>query len=245
MNYHVMTLFPQLIEQATDFSIIKRAKEEGRISVSAHDIRDYSDNKHKKVDDYPFGGGAGMVMSPQPIVDCHRAICSTLSGSIRTVYLSPKGKLFHQREAKRLLMYDHLILLCGHYEGVDQRAIDSIVDEEISIGDYVLTGGEIPAIVLIEATARLVDEVLSCSASHEEESFSIPLLEYPQYTRPREYEGASVPDVLLSGNHQAIEDWRFEQSLRLTLERRAELLDELEFDKRRMKIYKKVLQEQE
>lgn len=245
MNYHVMTLFPELIEAATDFSIIKRAKENNKISIKAYNIRDYSSNKHKKVDDYPFGGGSGMVMSPQPIVDCHRAIIRSLGGKVKTIYLSPKGKTFDQKKAEELVSFEHLILLCGHYEGVDQRALDMIVDEEISIGDYVLTGGEIPAVVLIEATARLVEDVLPKAESHQEESFSTNLLEYPQYTRPREFEGNEVPSVLLSGNHKEIEDWRFEKSLRLTLERRKDLLEKKIFDKNQMKIYNKVLQDKE
>lgn len=245
MKYHIMTLFPDLIDAATQFSIIKRAKEAEKIAINSYNIRDYSTNKHKKVDDYPFGGGAGMVMSPQPIVDCHREIISTLQGSKRTIYLSPKGKVFNQQMARDLLQYDNLILLCGHYEGIDQRAIDLIVDEEISIGDYVLTGGEIPAIVLVEATARLVEDVLAKPESYQDESFSNNLLEYPQYTRPRDFEGMQVPEVLLNGNHKEIDDWRFEQSIRATLQRRAELIDEQNFDKNQMKIYQKVLRESE
>ncbi|MDO5096760.1 MAG: tRNA (guanosine(37)-N1)-methyltransferase TrmD [Peptostreptococcaceae bacterium] len=245
MKYHIMTLFPELIDAATQFSIIKRAKEAEKIAINSYNIRDYSTNKHKKVDDYPFGGGAGMVMGPQPIVDCHRHIVSTLRGSKRTIYLSPKGKVFNQQMAHDLLQYDNLILLCGHYEGIDQRAIDLIVDEEISIGDYVLTGGEIPAIVLVEATARLVEDVLAKPESYQDESFSNNLLEYPQYTRPRDFEGMQVPEVLLNGNHKEIDDWRFEQSIRATLQRRAELIDEQSFDKNQAKIYQKVLRENE
>lgn len=225
MNYHVMTLFPEMIEMATGFSIIKRAQEASRISVQTYNIRDFSNNKHKKVDDYPFGGGFGMVMSPQPIVDCHKKICQGLTGAIRTIYLSPKGRVLTQDIAKELVRYDHLILLCGHYEGVDQRAIDLVVDDEISIGDYVLTGGEIPAIVLIETTARLVENVLPKEESHMDESFSDNLLEYPQYTRPREYAGLEVPEILLSGDHKKIERWRKEQSLQITKERRPDLLE--------------------
>ncbi len=245
MKYHIMTLFPELIDAATQFSIIKRAKEAEKIAINSYNIRNYSTNKHKKVDDYPFGGGAGMVMGPQPIVDCHRHIVATLQGSKRTIYLSPKGKVFNQQMARDLLQYDNLILLCGHYEGIDQRAIDLIVDEEISIGDYVLTGGEIPAIVLVEATARLVEDVLAKPESYQDESFSNNLLEYPQYTRPRDFEGMQVPEVLLNGNHKEIDDWRFEQSIRATLQRRAELIDEQSFDKNQAKIYQKVLRENE
>lgn len=245
MNYHVMTLFPEVIESATAHSIIKRAKEADKINIKSYNIRDHAKNKHKKVDDYPFGGGSGMVMMPQPIVDCHRSILSQIDGKIKTIYLSPKGKTFTQKIAREFSQYDHLILICGHYEGIDQRAIDEIVDEEISIGDYILTGGEIPAIVLIEATARLLEDVLGKAESYEDESFSNDLLEYPQYTRPREFEGNEVPSVLLSGNHKEIEDWRFEQSLRLTLDRRKDLISVDHFDKNQMKIYNKVLKENE
>ncbi len=225
MKYHVMTLFPEMIEAATNHSIIKRAKEAGVISIDAYNIRDFAENKHKKVDDYPFGGGSGMVMSPQPIVDCHKKIAENLSGKIRTIYLSPKGRVLTQQIAKEMTEYDHLILLCGHYEGVDQRAIDLVVDEEISIGDYVLTGGEIPAIVLIETTARLVENVLPKEESYIDESFSDNLLEYPQYTRPREYAGLEVPEILLSGDHKKIEQWRREQSRQITKQRRPDLLE--------------------
>lgn len=245
MNYHVMTLFPEVITQATGFSILKRAQEESKIAIKPYDIRDYSTNKHNKVDDYPFGGGFGMVMSPEPVVLCHREIMKNIKGTHRTIFMSPKGRKLNQGIVNELLQYDNLILLCGHYEGIDQRAIDLVVDEEISIGDYVLTGGEIPAIALIEATARLVENVLVNPESHQEESFNNSMLEYPQYTRPREFEGHEVPGVLLSGNHKQIEDWRFEQSLRITLERRSDLL-ELEFfvpslNKNQLKILDKVL----
>lgn len=241
MNYHVMTLFPEIIEAATNYSIIGRAKHNDKISIECYNIRDYSINKHKKVDDYPFGGGSGMVMMPQPIIDCHRNILSNIEGDIKTIYLSPKGKVFTQKIAEDLIKYDHLILLCGHYEGIDQRAIDRVVDEEISIGDYILTGGEIPAIVVIEATARLIENVLSKPESYEDESFSNYLLEYPQYTRPRVYEGEEVPSVLLNGNHKEIEEWRFQEALRITLERRKDLVVPESFDKSQMKIYHSLL----
>lgn len=224
MKYHVMTLFPEMIEASTNHSILKRAKEDGLIKIHTYNIRDFATNKHKKVDDYPFGGGPGMVMQVEPIVLCHRFICQNLEGTYTTIYLSPKGETFHQRTAQDLTKYDHIILLCGHYEGIDQRAIDMIVDQEISIGDYVLTGGEIPAVVLIEATARLLEGVLGQEASHQDESFSNDLLEYPQYTRPREFEGRSVPETLLSGNHKEIEKWRLAESIKITKERRSDII---------------------
>lgn len=225
VKYHIMTLFPEIIDQATGHSIIQRAKDEGLIEVNTYNIRDFSTNKHKKVDDYPYGGGPGMVMSVEPIVLCHRHIMKDITGSHITIYMSPKGEVFRQQKAKEMTSFDNIILLCGHYEGIDQRAIDMIVDEEISIGDYILTGGEIPAVVIIEATARLIDGVLGQKDSHEDESFSNNLLEYPHYTRPREFEGREVPEVLLGGNHKFIEQWRYEEALKLTQARRRDILD--------------------
>lgn len=248
MNYHIMTLFPEFIDSATEHSIIKRAKENEIIDIKSYNIRDFSESKHKKVDDYPFGGGAGMVMGVQPIVDCHEHILSVNNlekKQVRTIYMSPKGETLTQKKAEELASYENLIILCGHYEGVDQRAIDMIVDEEISIGDYILTGGELGALVIIDATARLIGGVLNKEESHMDESFSNNLLEYPQYTRPREYRGLEVPEVLLSGNHKLIEQWRFEKSLEVTKERRTDLLEKLDvknLSKSDKKIYNKVLQ---
>lgn len=248
MNYHIMTLFPEFIDSATEHSIIKRAKENEIIDIKSYNIRDFSESKHKKVDDYPFGGGAGMVMGVQPIVDCHEHILSVNNlekKQVRTIYMSPKGETLTQKKAEELASYENLIILCGHYEGVDQRAIDMIVDEEISIGDYILTGGELGALVIIDATARLIGGVLNKEESHMDESFSNNLLEYPQYTRPREYRGLEVPEVLLSGNHKLIEQWRFEKSLEVTKERRTDLLQKLDvksLSKSDKKIYDKVLQ---
>ncbi|KDR94154.1 tRNA (guanine37-N1)-methyltransferase [Peptoclostridium litorale DSM 5388] len=225
MNFYFLTLFPQMIENYVSESIIKRAIENGIIGVKTLNIRDYSQNKHKKVDDYPYGGGAGMVMTPQPIYSAYEAV---LEGEgIRNphvVYLSPKGKTFDQDMAKRLSQKEDIIFLCGHYEGVDQRIIDSIVTEEISIGDYVLTGGELPALVVMDATARMIPGVLGEQESFMDESFMEGLLEYPHYTRPQEFMGMKVPDVLLSGNHKNIDEWRKEQSYAITRERRPELL---------------------
>lgn len=247
MNFFVMTLFPEIIENAIDHSIIKRARQNNIISVNSYNIRDFSTNKHKKVDDYPFGGGAGMVMAYQPIVDCYNEVIKNVSDreKTRTIYLSPSGNLFNQEKAKELKNYDNLIFLCGHYEGVDQRAIDTIVDEEISIGDYVLTGGEIPAIVLIETISRLLDGVLSNSDSYENESFSNNLLEHPQYTRPSKIDDLDVPAVLLNGNHKEIENWRLEESVKKTIKIRPDLLKKINFDvfdKKQKEIIKKILQ---
>ncbi len=225
MNFYFLTLFPQMIENYVSESIIKRAIESGVIDVKAFDIRDYSQNKHKKVDDYPYGGGAGMVMTPQPIYSAYMDILEKEGmQDPHVVYLSPKGRTFDQEMAKRLSQKENIVFLCGHYEGVDQRIIDNLVTEEISIGDYVLTGGELPALVVMDATARMIPGVLGEQESFMDESFMDGLLEYPHYTRPQEFMGMKVPDVLLSGNHKNIDEWRKEQSYKITKERRPELL---------------------
>ena len=202
-------------------SIIGRAVESGKVQIFIHDIRDYTTDKHKKCDDYPFGGGAGMLMMPQPIASCIDAVDP--SHEARRIYMSPKGETFSQKKVPALVGYDRLLLLCGHYEGVDQRVLDLYIDEEISIGDYVLTGGELPAMVVTDAVCRYIDGVLA-SESLVNESFSEGLLEYPQYTRPREFMGMSVPEVLLSGNHAEVDKWRLEQSKKLTEKLRPDLL---------------------
>ena len=219
-----MTLFPDLIHTVLGESIIGRAQKNGVIKVSEYNIRDYSEDKHRRVDDTPYGGGKGMLMAAPPIYNCYTEIIKNLSGTVRTVYMSPKGKVLTQTDAKRLSEYDNLIILCGHYEGVDQRICDEIIDEEISIGDYVLTGGEIPACILVDAVARLVDGVLSAPECHESESLSDGLLEYPQYTRPFDFRGRTVPEVLISGDHKKIADWRKSEAEKLTAERRPDLL---------------------
>ncbi|TQQ84625.1 tRNA (guanosine(37)-N1)-methyltransferase TrmD [Peptacetobacter hominis] len=225
MRFHVMTLFPEMINSYMNESIMKRAIEKGIIEFNVYNIRDFSENKHKKVDDYPFGGGAGMVMTPQPIVDTYRHIIKTNNiENPRVIYLTPKGKVYNQEIAKEMSLEDDVILLCGHYEGIDQRVIDMIVTDEISIGDYVLTGGELPALIIIDSISRLIPGVLGQNESFEDESFENNLLEYPHYTRPREFEGMKVPDVLLSGNHANIEKWRRDESIRITRERRPDLL---------------------
>jgi tRNA (guanine37-N1)-methyltransferase len=224
MRFHIMTLFPNIFTSYMNESIMKRAVEKEIIEVHVYNIRDYSENKHKKVDDYPFGGGAGMVMTPQPIYDTYRHIIDEFDiTDPKVIYLTPKGRAFKQPIAEELSTDEDVILLCGHYEGVDQRIIDLIVTDEISIGDYVLTGGELPALIMIDAISRLIPGVLNQNESFEEESFKDDLLEYPHYTRPREFEGLKVPDVLLSGNHKNIDEWRNSESIKITKERREDL----------------------
>ena len=220
-----MTLFPDLVEGVLGESIIGRAQKAGIIELHTHNIRDFTTDKHRKTDDTPFGGGVGMVMSCQPIYDCYMNVKASLpEGKTRVLYMSPKGRAFSHEVARELAEYDNLIILCGHYEGVDQRVIDLIVDDEISIGDYVVTGGEIPACIVIDATSRLKEGVLSSSECYEDESVASGILEYPQYTKPRSFMGVDVPDVLLSGDHKKIERWRLEEAVKLTRERRPDLL---------------------
>ena len=204
-------------------SIIKRARDKGVLQINTINIRDYSLDKHLKCDDAPFGGGAGMIMTPQPVCDCIKSVDP--DHEARRIYLSPRGKLLTADIAKKLAGNERLLLLCGHYEGIDQRIIDLCIDEELSIGDYVLTGGELPAMILTDVVARFVPGVLGCADSAEEESFSAGLLEYPQYTRPQVYEGLQVPEVLLSGHHENIAKWRREQSLLITAKNRPDLLE--------------------
>lgn len=221
MKIDILTLFPAMFEPLRE-SIINRAAISGKIELNIINIRDYSTDKHKKCDDYTFGGGPGMLMMPQPIYDAMTSIADYKTA--KKIYLSPKGVQFNQVYAKKLSNEEHLILLCGHYEGVDQRIIDLLIDEEISVGDYILTGGELPAMVVVDAVARLVDNVLS-NGSAEIETFEDNLLEFPQYTKPREFMGMSVPEVLVSGDHKKIDKWRKEQSEKITRERRPDLID--------------------
>lgn len=226
MRFDILTLFPELVEGVLGESIIGRAQKAQIISVFTHNIRDYTTNKHKKVDDAPYGGGKGMLMATQPICDCFDAVKAMQGeGKTKVIYMSPRGRIFNHSIAKELSEYDNLTILCGHYEGIDQRVIDEIVDEEISIGDYVLTGGELPACIVVDAVSRLIDGVLSDEICHEDESIASGLLEYPQYTRPPVFRGKEVPEVLLSGHHQNIDAWRLERSLELTKERRPDLYD--------------------
>lgn len=224
-NYYVLTLFPDMIRNAVQESISGRAIRSGLMQVDAINIRDYTKEKHGHVDDAPYGGGAGMLMQAQPICDCYEALCRRLGHRPRVIYLSPQGKTFSQELAQELAQEEDLVFLCGHYEGVDERALQLLQTESISIGDYVLTGGELPALVMIDAISRLVPGVLNKEASHQIESFSDGLLEFPQYTRPEVYEGLRVPDVLLSGHHANIEKWRHEQSLIRTKEMRPDLYE--------------------
>lgn len=227
MIFDVMTLFPELINTITNESIIGRAKAKGIITVNAVDIRDYTKDKHRRVDDYPYGGGYGMVMQCQPIYDCFADITKDCAEKPHTIYMSPKGSVLTQKRAMELSQINHgrLVILCGHYEGVDQRVLDEIVDEEISIGDYVLTGGEIPACVLIDCISRMINGVLSDSAAYEKESHFSGLLEHPQYTRPEEWHGRRVPEILLSGHHANIEKWKDDTGLELTKKLRPDILN--------------------
>ena len=220
MKFDVLTLFPEMF-QCLNESIIGRAKEKELIEINLINIRDFSKDKHKKVDDTPYGGGAGMVIKPDVVYD---AYASVKEEKAKVIYLTPQGKILNQQKVKELSKENHLILLCGHYEGIDQRVLDEIVDEEISIGDYVLTGGELPAMVLIDSVSRYVKGVLN-EDSTQEESFSNNLLEYPQYTRPEEFRGKKVPEVLISGHHENIKKWREEKSLEVTKKKRPDLLN--------------------
>lgn len=222
MKIDVLTLFPEMLD-ALNSSLTGKAREKGLYELNCHDIRDYTLDKHKKCDDTPFGGGAGMVMMPQPIHDCILAVDP--EHTAKRIYMSPRGRVLTQQLVRELSNEQHLLILCGHYEGVDQRVLDMDIDMELSIGDYVLSGGEIPAMVLIDSVLRYVPEVLGNSESTVDESFSQPLLEYPQYTRPQEFMGVSVPEVLISGNHANINKWRKEQSLEITRRVRPDLLE--------------------
>ena len=233
MKIDILTIFPSMFTSVMDASILGRARELGLIEVACTDIRPFSDRKHKNTDDYPFGGGAGMVMLAQPIMDAMASV--TADGKpCRRIYLGPRGRTLTTALARELSREEHLVLLCGHYEGVDQRALDTCVDEEISIGDYILTGGELAAMVLVDCVARFIPGVLGSAESPEEESFSDGLLEYPQYTRPRELQGMEVPEVLLSGDHARIRAWRRRESLLATRAHRPDLLAKAELtDKER------------
>ena len=233
MNFHIMTLFPDMVMRGLSESIIGRAMEKGIINIEAVNIRDYAFNKHNKVDDYIYGGGAGMLMQAEPVYLCYEAIEKAIHESensgmkkkaTRVVYLTPQGEIFTQKKAEELAMGEDLILLCGHYEGIDERVLEEIVTDYISIGDYVLTGGELPAMILVDAVSRLIPGVLNNDVSAEFETFQDDLLEYPQYSRPEVWHGKQVPEVLLSGHHANVEKWRHEQSMKRTKERRPDLM---------------------
>lgn len=221
MKFNVLTLFPEMFD-ILETSILGRAKKEGKIEINLINIRDFSKSKHKKVDDTPYGGGAGMVIRPDVVYDAYSSIKNK---NAKVIYLTPQGKRLTQQKVKELSLEDELVLLCGHYEGIDERVLEKIVDEEISIGDYVLTGGELPAMVLIDSVSRYIEGVLN-NESVEEESFSNGLLEYPQYTRPETFMDLKVPEVLISGHHKNIEKWRYEKSLERTKLKRPDLLEE-------------------
>ena len=235
MKFHIMTLFPEMVLQGLHTSIIGRAAEKGLLSIEAVNIRDYTLDKHKKVDDYPYGGGAGMLMQAQPVYDTWKSIVDRIGYRPRTIYLTPQGTTFTQPMAKEFAGEEDLIFLCGHYEGIDERVLEEIVTDYVSIGDYVLTGGELPAMVMADAISRMVPGVVNNESSGSTESFEGNLLEYPQYSRPEEWMGKKVPPVLLSGNHQKVEEWRREQAILRTRERRPDLLEQAQLTEKERK----------
>lgn len=224
MRFDILTLFPEMLESVLGDSIIGRAREKGILEINCVQIRDFAFNKHRQVDDYPYGGGAGMVMQAEPIFLAYKSVTDGLSYKPHTIYMSPQGKTFRQSMAKSLARKKHIVILCGHYEGVDQRILDLIVDEEISLGDFVLTGGELAAAAVVDATSRMIDGVLREEVSYSEESHFSGLLEYPQYTRPASWNGAEVPETLLSGNHKLIAEWKRKKAIETTFKKRRGLL---------------------
>lgn len=240
MRIDILTLFPEMCETVMNESVIGRAQKAEKVKIVCTNIRDYANNKHSKVDDNPYGGGMGMIMSAEPIYNAYKALYTEDEPKPHLVYLSPKGRTFNQQKAVELSKLDRLVLLCGHYEGVDERVLEEIVDEEISIGDYVLTGGELPALVVADAVCRMLPGVLSDELCFSEESHFAGLLEYPQYTRPAEWHGRAVPEVLLSGNHKNIEEWRRGKSLTITMEKRPDMLTEDNLSEKDKKLLKKL-----
>lgn len=241
MRFHILTLFPDMVRQGLETSIIGRAIENGILELNIVNIRDYTLDRHKKVDDYPYGGGAGMIMQAQPVYDAWKAIVEKIGYQPRCIYLTPQGGIFRQSMAKEYAKEKDLIFLCGHYEGIDERVLEEIVTDFVSIGDYVLTGGELPAMVMVDAISRMVPGVLTNEESGSTESLEGGLLEYPQYSRPAEWNGKKVPQILLSGDHQKIEEWRHEQSVLRTLHNRPELLEEAELSREDVNIILKEL----
>ena len=225
IKFDVLTLFPDMFHAVLGDSIINRAREKELVKMDFINIRDFSTNKHKKTDDYPYSGGGGMLMTPQPIYDAYMSVAGGCEKKPHTIYMSPQGSVFNQKKAIELSKKDHIVILCGHYEGVDQRVLDMIVDEEISIGDFVLTGGEIPAMAIIDSVCRMIPGVLSGENSYTNESHFDGLLEYPQYTHPQEFMGVKIPDVLISGHHKNIEIWKRQQALLNTLKKRPDMLE--------------------
>ena len=240
MNFHILTLFPEMVMGGLNTSITGRAIDKGLISVEAVNIRDYSKDKHHHVDDAPYGGGAGMVMQAEPVYLAYQSVAEKLPKKPKVLYMSPQGKVFNQRMAEELAQEEEIVFLCGHYEGIDERVLEEIVDEEVSIGDYVLTGGELPALVIMDAVSRLVGGVLHNEDSAEFDSFHDNLLEYPQYSRPEVWRDKAVPPILMSGHHANVEKWRREQSLIRTLERRPDLLENANLTKQDKKFLAKL-----
>ena len=245
MCFDILTLFPDMVNTVLNESIIGRAQKAGLLEVHCHQIRDFSENKHRNVDDTPYGGGVGMVMAAPPIYNCYRSVADTLDPTLsrRTIYLSPRGRVFNQDIARELATYDQLTLLCGHYEGVDQRVLDEIVDMEISIGDFVLTGGEIAAMAVVDATARMIPGVLSSEMSFSDESHFDGLLEYPQYTRPSVWHGREVPEVLQNGNHKLIEEWKRKNAIENTFKKRRGMLRGAKLTQKEKKIVEELKKE--
>ena len=241
MNFHILTLFPEMVMNGLNTSIIGRAINNGLLTIEAVNIRDFAENKHNRVDDYTYGGGAGMLMQAGPVFGAYQSIAEKTEKKPRVIYLSPQGQTFSQEMAEDFAKEEELVFLCGHYEGIDERVLEEIVTDYVSIGDYVLTGGELPAMVMIDAISRLLPGVLHNDASAEFESFQDNLLEYPQYTRPEEWHGKKVPEVLLSGHHVNIEKWRREQSVIRTAKRRPDLLEKAELTQKEKELVKKVL----
>ncbi len=240
MNFYVLTLFTQMIDDCMKYSIMGRAQKEGIINIKTVDMRDFSNDKHRHVDDYPYGGGAGMVMKPKPVYDAFKSLNAEKA---RVIYMTPQGKPFNQKTAKELSKENDIVIICGHYEGIDERVIEEIVTDEISVGDFVLTGGEIAAMAVIDAVARLKQGVLGKEESFMDESFSEGLLEYPQYTRPPEFMGRAVPPVLLSGDHAKVDKWRHEQSLIRTYNKRPDIFESIELSKDDRDFIKKYITE--
>lgn len=245
MNYHILTLFPEMVLDGLNTSIIGRAKEKGLLSIEAVNIRDFTQNKHNRVDDYPYGGGAGMVMQAQPVYDAYRHVEEKIGRPPRVIYMTPQGKTFHQKMAEEFAKEEDLVFLCGHYEGIDERVLEEIVTDYVSIGDYVLTGGELPAMVMIDAISRLLEDVLHNDTSAEFETFHDNLLEYPQYSRPEIWNGKQVPPVLLSGHHANIEKWRREQSIMRTVQNRPDLIKDAVLSKKEQEFLREYLAQQE
>lgn len=243
IKFDVLTLFPDMFHAVLGDSIIERARKKGIIETNFINIRDFSQNKHRKTDDYPYSGGGGMLMTPQPIYDAYMSIAKNCEKKPHTIFMSPQGSVFNQKKAIELSQKEHIVFLCGHYEGVDQRILDMIVDEEISIGDFVLTGGEIPAMAVIDSVSRMIPGVLSNEGSYQNESHYSGLLEYPQYTHPQEFMGRKIPDVLISGHHKNIELWKRRMALKNTLLKRPELLKNADLSEEDIKILEELKKE--